>query len=356
MKATLAAIPLALLAAVPEPPAPHWPDLEPRRTWGLTVADWNGDGVGDVLVNNHRDGFPNLPDWRDLLLVSDGNTWRVELELPYADRHGCSALDANADGLLDFFCAVGAQAGGGTGPSELWLQHGGGWVESAVAWGIDDPYARGRFAATVDWDGDGRDDLFVSVEPRARVDPIKAPAAIWLNRGDHFVKVPVNGRYGTHCAVAWRGGVVVCDEGRLADHPGAWWLVPGRPPVELGPYPYAATMGDALVLVAADHVLIGDEYIDLPRPARTIHPAQGGRPARVSPQTAVSAGSDGVYIIAEGCREGAPVSDMIIVRDGAGWVVADAPNSAGCTSTVAHLGDQVLVISNGVGGLLTSDT
>lgn len=354
-KTTTLAAAVLVAASTSEPQTePEWPDLEPRRTWGLTVADWNADGVGDVLINNHRDGFRDGREWPDLLVVSDGDTWRVELTLPYADRHGCTALDADSNGMLDFFCAVGAQAGDGEGANELWLQTDDGWTEAAAEWQIDDPMARGRHVATLDWNSDGRDDLFVGVAHRVGA---KTSAAIWLNRDDRFERHDVD-QYGTDCAVPWKDGVVVCDiNHRLGTH--TWWLRPGRPAVRLGAYVEAVVTDGLLVLVGEDHLiitdgspvvlgwarsLIGSQRVDLPRPARAEHIRPG-----------LSADDHSIYVTAGGCTPDdeprVDLPDMVVTHDGNGWKVEDAPNGAGCTMSAHHLLDgRVLVMEGAADG------
>jgi hypothetical protein len=357
---TVAAIAVAGVIVTPTSTSPQpsiWPDLAPMDTWGMTVADWNDDDAPDVLMINHRDGYPqNRPDWHDLLVVSDGNTWRVELELPFADRHGCAAVDADGNGRLDFFCAVGSSpiaAHDGLGPNELWLQDADGWVEAAAAWGIDDPPSRGRYVTTVDWNDDGRDDLFVGTAPRS---DMERHPAVWINRGDRFTSERVD-HWGTNCAVPWRGGVVVCDVGPLLGTT-AWWLRPGEPSVNLGAYHNAAVTGDNLVLLAGDHVsIVGGEVevgtangpvrgerVNLPRPARD--PSTPNIPVSERGRASVFADDNVIYVVNAGCSAdpAAVLPDMVVTGDER-WTVADVPGSTGCTTTAQHLGDGRVLIS-----------
>ncbi len=328
----LAAIPLALAVTTPAT-TPTTVDVPATNPWRTVTADWNNDGQLDVLVINHRDGYDTKPDWHDMLIVADGDEWRVELELPYADRHGCTALDANNDDRLDFFCAVGSSQtdhNDGLGPNELWLQTDDGWTEAAQAWGIDDPANRGRFVAVVDWNRDGRDDLFVGVAPRSDMD---VHAAIWFNRGTHFVPRTVK-YWGTACAVPWGDGVVVCDVGgRLGKN--TWWLRPGRAPVLIGHYNYAVATVGRLALFADAYVQIGGRRLNLPRGDIT--------PASIN--------ANNLYVPTASCLADVPTDKPDMVYQFAANAWSDAPNDPGCTSAVAHLdGDRVLLWERSMDG------
>ena len=140
-------------------------DQEPSRAWGSTWADIDGDGFPEVLVNRHLRAAELLTlDSESGLFVSSGI---VEPFLPpegraYYDRHNCAWGEANGDGVIDMYCASGAQKGKGTGPNQLLL--GPDLRDVAGELGLQDQYGRGRSANWLDIEGDGDLDLFLANE------------------------------------------------------------------------------------------------------------------------------------------------------------------------------------------------
>lgn len=80
------------------------------------------------------------------------------------DRHGCAWADVNQDGLLDFYCSVGANHGKLTDKAnELWMQQpGGGFLNKAAAYGVTDPLGPGRQVTFLDVNHDPFCDLYVT--------------------------------------------------------------------------------------------------------------------------------------------------------------------------------------------------
>lgn len=82
-------------------------------------------------------------DNNDELNDSDGNP-------RYIDRHGCTSLDVNKDGILDLICVVGADKGGGNGYTELYLTQADGSLKKVLHHGLQKyPTVRARFVNTL---------------------------------------------------------------------------------------------------------------------------------------------------------------------------------------------------------------
>ncbi|MGH7150488.1 MAG: FG-GAP repeat domain-containing protein, partial [Planctomycetota bacterium] len=88
------------------------------------------------------------------------------IRIVLGDPHGSAFGDADGDGDADLYVSHGAMAGELRPPAEpkadqLFRNDGGRFRESAADAGISNPYGRGRCAAWLDLDRDGRSDLFV---------------------------------------------------------------------------------------------------------------------------------------------------------------------------------------------------
>ena len=119
------------------------------------------------------------------------------------DPHGCAIADVDANGLGDVYCSRGADYGTLRKRNHLWLQaRAGDFVERAGAWGVTDPYGRGRHVVFLELDGDGRPDLFVGNEhPRANGRP--SPNRTFVNvGGERFrqVRIGATAEVGARCA------------------------------------------------------------------------------------------------------------------------------------------------------------
>ena len=161
---------------------------ESLSTYAAAVADYNGDGNQDFfLVDHTHAGQLWLSDGPAHFTQVDVGTFRA------SDRHGCVAGDANSDGRPDIFCPVGAQRGNGEKSDELWIQGPGTtFTDTAASVGLIDPFGRGRQAAFIDVNGDGRPDIFVSNEP-FRGDGLPSPNRLFLNTGSGYIDAPSYG-------------------------------------------------------------------------------------------------------------------------------------------------------------------
>jgi hypothetical protein len=163
-----------------------------------TVADLNGDGRDDYLVS--RLGELNT---HTSLQQADGSFVPTSFTFPQLDRHGCAAGDVNGDSRVDLYCTIGGNRGESLSKSnELWIaQPDGTYVNQASAWGVDDPYGRGRRAVLFDFNKDGLLDLYVA-NFGPRPDGRRSENMLFQNTGTSFVEEPVGatGPWGTSCA------------------------------------------------------------------------------------------------------------------------------------------------------------
>jgi hypothetical protein len=173
----------------------------PIHTWSAGVADVDADERPDVLLVRH------LVEPGSLYRNTGGRFREIAKEtFVMRDRHFCAFADANADGRIDVFCSLGADRGTGAKTDELWIQGAdGGFTDRAAAFGVTDPYGRGRFAVFFDANHDALPDLFVgNAAPRADEHP--TPNRLFLNEaGRRFRDAPELGldeETGSFCAQA----------------------------------------------------------------------------------------------------------------------------------------------------------
>jgi VCBS repeat protein len=162
------------------------------------VADFDGDGVPDVLLSTHANPWPLMRGRADGSFVP----YYKGLDPLHADRHGCAVADFNGDGRLDVYIAIGACKGTCKTHKELWIQQPNHtFVNEAAKWGVDVSSDRGRVPVVVNANGDKLPDLFVGAEAG-----VKYPSfsRLWINKGDHFVlqRGPITNTIGNLCARA----------------------------------------------------------------------------------------------------------------------------------------------------------
>ena len=134
-------------------------DLE-TSTYGAVRADFDRDGWADLFIGRHSN--PGL------MVVNRGGQFvpAPGVDIRRQDRHGCTAGDANGDGRMDLFCALGSLHGAGMKTDELWIQQSDGtFLDQAVAMRAADPVGRGRLALFFDLDHDRYADLFIADRP-----------------------------------------------------------------------------------------------------------------------------------------------------------------------------------------------
>lgn len=150
-------------------------------TYGAVATDYDADGWPDLFIGRHAN-----PGW---LARNTGGAFEPApgVSIARRDRHGCSAGDANGDGRIDFYCAVGAVHGANLKANELLIQQpDGSFLDQAIEMRAADPVGRGRMAAFFDLDHDGHDDLFVADRPD-RTDGLPSRHRVLINpTGDRY--------------------------------------------------------------------------------------------------------------------------------------------------------------------------
>lgn len=129
--------------------------------WGSTFTDWNSDGLPDVFVPNGFLSGRRADDvesffWRVLIAASPA--------APPPDERYLQAWQ-----FLRQVTLVDGWSWNGAEPDDAYLNVGGGrFVDTSRALGVDFA-GDGRSAVRCDWDGDGRQDLWVGARTGPRV-------------------------------------------------------------------------------------------------------------------------------------------------------------------------------------------
>ncbi len=157
-------------------------------TYGAIRTDYDGDGWPDLFIGRHANPA--------LLVRNTGGAFEPApgVEIVRRDRHGCSAGDANGDGRVDFYCAIGAVHGANLKANELLIQQPDGtFLDRAIEMRAADPVGRGRMGAFLDLDHDAYADLFVADRPD-RTDGLPSRHRVLANpTGEHYEARSVSG-------------------------------------------------------------------------------------------------------------------------------------------------------------------
>lgn len=130
-------------------------------SFGASAGDFDGDGWPDIFTGGHYEGHPRL--WhnnQDGTFTDVASSWMQPV--PSGDMHGAQWVDFDNDGKPELFVMRGANFGLGSSPKLLYQWNGVQFVEVAAQWGLDVPLMRARTPLAVDFDGDGQLDTFVT--------------------------------------------------------------------------------------------------------------------------------------------------------------------------------------------------
>jgi len=357
-------------------------DIGPRmglppsgHSWDIDVGRIDGDRVPDLVISDHSSVHVYVARPPGLEQVA---------EIPLGDPHGCAIADVDGNGLGDVYCSRGALVGTGSRPNVLFLQQPAGtFVEAAAAFGVTDPFGRGRHVAFGDLDHLGGPDLFVGNEPhrsnanesdnRVFVSGPTPPMEEWVLGDDPRDSGAICAQLVDFDGDGWQDILLCGGEAQDQHHsePTGLHLLRSRPaadgrrfvPVPLGPRLDAERVRGAYLAR-----LNGDRALDLVAVTDrllTVLPGRaGGRfgpPAYVRRLTAgrwVAVGQiDGRggldLFVVEGCNRTGNVADLALLhRPGLTYEALRAPRTAGCGDTAAMLdvdrdGRREIVVGNG---------
>jgi FG-GAP-like repeat/ASPIC and UnbV len=129
-------------------------------SFGAAAGDANGDGWPDIWSSGHYGAHPKL--W-----VNQGNGTFVDATAlmsppPNGDMHGAQWADLDNDGSQELLVMRGASFGTAATPKFAYRRIGGQLVDVAPLLGLDVPLMRARTPIAVDYDDDGRLDVFLT--------------------------------------------------------------------------------------------------------------------------------------------------------------------------------------------------
>lgn len=133
-------------------------------SFGASAGDVNGDGLPDIFTSGHYGEHPHL--WLNL---GNGTFWDVTgqmVPLPSGDMHGAVWVDIDADGSQELVLMRGANYGLTPTPKFVYKRFGALIIDVAAYIGLDVPLMRARTPVALDYNEDGRTDMFLTAVDR----------------------------------------------------------------------------------------------------------------------------------------------------------------------------------------------
>ena len=153
------------------------------RSMGLGWGDYNGDGWPD-LYTSHHSAIDVL--YRNNRNGTFTNVFPGAITNPSTpDTHAAAFGDFDNDGDQDILQLSGAQKGTGTSPNEFYVMNNGIATNEAKERGVEDLEGRGRTPLWLDWNNDGKLDLFLSNLERPDG---ASPSALYLQASGNFIR------------------------------------------------------------------------------------------------------------------------------------------------------------------------
>lgn len=127
------------------------------ETYGASWGDLNGDAYPDLFVSNHRTQPSLYLNRGDGSFLNTAKQVRAWLNRPNADTHGASWVDFDGDGDQDLMVTLGRG-----NPSQFLVNERGALIDRATSVGLNFTNWGGRLPIWQDWNGDRQPDFVIA--------------------------------------------------------------------------------------------------------------------------------------------------------------------------------------------------